>query len=260
VSCFYKVKSKHKLEEYLVWLKNFLEIPMNLIIFLDQFKDHDIYSYIMNIRKDMINKTLIIDRKIEDMNTYKHSDYWNYCYSIDSEKYHSPELYMLWNEKTYMVEESIRINPYNSDWFFWVDMGCCRNNNRHFLNFPNYNVVKNYDKEKIIISFIEKIKSSDYNLNDNGIPNIFQNKSNDMACDPVVRVQAGFFGGHVNGWKVWIDNFNTILNQFINYKVFGGKEQNIMSTVAIKYKDNIQPFYPDRSNGDMWFDFLAKFS
>jgi hypothetical protein len=121
---------------------------MNIIIFLDM-NDTLTYNHIMNCRKDYMDKTMIISEKIQDWATYKYLDYWNHCHNIDRENsYHSVELYMLWNEKTYFVKRAMEKNPFNSEWFFWSDIGCCRNDNdkNKFMSFPNYNKVINYDQ------------------------------------------------------------------------------------------------------------------
>ena len=264
VTCFYNLdkKSKHSNDKYYKWISNFLNKPMNIIIFLDK-DDIYTYNYIMNCRKHFFNKTYIISQKMEEWNTYKYIDYWNYCHSIDSEKdIHSIELYMLWNEKTYFLKKASKLNPFNSDWFFWTDIGCCRNDNDKdkFMTFPNYNKIINYDKNKIILSLINPMHDIYYTLNSNGIPSLLDNITYNRSCNIINLVQAGFFGGHINGLKDWFEIYDSILELFINNKIFGGKEQNLMTAALILYKEKMQTISPVYRGIDIWFDFLISFS
>jgi glycosyl transferase family 25 len=264
VTCFYDLKKKSKIDtaKYYIWMKNFLNKPMNIIIYLDK-DDMNVYDFIIECRKDYLNRTHIIFEKIEEWETYKYIDYWNYCHTIDSENsYHSPELYMLWNEKTFFIKRAMQKNPFNSEWFFWTDIGCCRNDSdsEKFMSYPSYNKVINYSRNKIILSFIDEIKHYYYNLNSVGIPLVLQNISNDRACNPVNGVQGGFFGGHMYGLNLWFNLYQDTLKLFMDNKVFGGKDQNLMITIAIKHGEHVEKSMATSRYGDIWFDFLHRFS
>ena len=255
VTCFYDLKSKSKnsSSKYYDWMKNFLNKPMNIIIYIDR-DDIKAYNFIIEHRKDFMDKTHIIRERIDEWETYKYLDYWKHCYTIDSEKsYHSLELYMLWNEKTYFIERSMRINPFNSEWFFWTDIGCCRNDSdiNKFMSYPNYDKIQKYDMNKIIISSIDPIKCNDTN---EYIPQMFS--SNNL----ISGIQGGFFGGHINSIKKWIDTYNMTLKIFINNNIFGGKDQNIMTYIAIKNTEFVHIINASDKYGDKWFDFLYTFS
>jgi hypothetical protein len=242
-------------------MRNFLRLNSNLIIFLDKDNDIETYNFIIECRKSCLERTHIISLKIEEWEMYKHYKYWLYCHQIDIEKgRHSPELYMLWNEKTYFVEKAIEKNPFESKWFFWTDIGCCRNKNdiSKIINYPN--IFKLLDLElntnKMLLSYIEPLQESDILLDDNGIPLIFNNKSSTQSCDNIIRVQGGFFGGNIDCWKRWTQLYTNTIELFIKNNVFGGKDQYIMATIDIKYQEDIQSYQSIDKFGDIWFYFL----
>ena len=154
VTAYYQIKSKFSNETYLSWMSNFLKIPCNLVIFTDD----NSYETIFNMRKgnNLEHKTHIIVKKLEEWYNYKFLDYYRYCHTIDIENNsHTPELYMLWNEKSYFVKEIIEKNPFNSEWFFWTDIGCVRDIKmlNKIYTYPNDDKIINLDfKKKIYIS------------------------------------------------------------------------------------------------------------
>ena len=107
--------------------------------------------------------------------------------------------------------------------------------------------------------FIQNFHDNDFHRDDKGIPLIFKNKG-DKSCDDIIRIQGGFFGGHLNCWKVWIENFEKMLNIFMESKTFIGKDQYLMASVYINYKDSINLIPASVKYGDPCFYFLYHFS
>ena len=260
VTAYYNIKSKFPSSTYLSWMENFLKIPCNLVVFTDE-KSYDI---IKNFRSSfgLEHKTLVILKKIEDFFNYQYLDYYSYCHSIDVEKgYHTPELYMIWNEKSYFVKEVLEKNPFHSEWFFWTDIGCVRDVKMFdfICNYPNDDKVNNLNKEKMNLIYIENFQDNDFQKDDKGIPLIFNNKE-DKSCDIITRIQGGFFGGHLNSWKGWIEKFEKVFNHFMESKTFAGKDQYLMANVYINDRESINLIQANGMYGDPWFYFLYHFS
>ena len=260
VTAYYNIKSKFPSGKYLSWMENFLRIPCHLVVFTDE----NSYNIIKNFRKryNLEEKTYIILKKIEEFHNYQYIDYYRYSHSIDRENgYHSPELYMIWNEKSYFVKEALSINPFHSEWFFWTDIGCVRNYDMlsKIFSYPNDNKINNLDKEKMNLICIENFRDNDFSLDERGVPNIFKNREG-RSCSDIVRVQGGFFGGHINCWERWIEKFEDILKVFMESKTFIGKDQYLMASVYIKNKDQVNLLYANKDHGDPWFYFLYHFS
>ena len=115
VTGFFRMNSKFTQHTYNMWMDTFLKLDEFMVIFTDTHN----YDYISSRRNT--SNTYIIITSIENFVVAKYIHYWKYCHSIDLEKgYHSTDLYMIWNEKTYFIDKAINLNPFNCDYFFWM--------------------------------------------------------------------------------------------------------------------------------------------
>ena len=66
----------------------------------------------------------------------------------------SVELNLIWNEKIFLIQKAKNINPFNSEYFLWIDAGICtyRNIKPPKNNFPDLNKVNSLPKDKFIYS------------------------------------------------------------------------------------------------------------
>lgn len=251
VTAFFSMPSKFTVNDYLIWMKNFLSLDENMVI----FTDNENYEYINSLRNS--SNTHIIVTSIDKFETYKYIDYWTYCKSIDIEYYHSKELYMIWNEKTFFVEKAININKFNSEYFFWMDIGCIRDENM-IPCIKKFSCI-GIDKNKPILSTISH-RNINKQLNDDGISVDLQN-NNGRSCFIIDYIQGGFFGGHTQALKKWINLYKNELELFVRTKTFGGKDQYIMNNISIKYTDELYCLKPDSQVlFNQWFSFLIRMS
>jgi hypothetical protein len=63
------------------------------------------------------------------------------------------------------------------------------------------------------------------------------------------------FGGTAETLLKWHDLYYNMLEHFISIDRFIGKDQNIMSSVAIIHKDIVGLIYPQQKCHDIWFYF-----
>lgn len=143
VSCYFPVNNKHN-NKYLEWFKNTLSINCPYIFFTEK----DSIEIIKSFRKDL--PTYYIITKIEDLYTYKYKNKM----IVDSIHCPSAELNMIWNEKIFMIKKAYELNPFNSDWFKWIDAGICiyRDISPPNTVFPNIDTLNNLPKDKFIYS------------------------------------------------------------------------------------------------------------
>ena len=141
VSGYWKIKNKHN-NKFEYWFKNSLKINCPYIFFGDRESIELVKSY----RGDL--PTYYIELNIEDFITYKYKDkmitHHKHCPSV--------ELNLIWNEKIFMIERALKINPFLCDFFMWIDAGICvyRNKKPPSIPFPNINKLNKLPKDKFI--------------------------------------------------------------------------------------------------------------
>lgn len=150
VSAYYEVKNKHN-NKYNEWFKNTLSINCPYVFFTNK----ENFSFIKSFRKDL--PTYFIEYDIKDFYTYKYID------KIKTDPIHCPsvELNLIWNEKIFMILKAKEINPFNTEWFKWMDAGICiyRNIKPPESIFPNINKINELPKDKFIYSSSNKYNS-----------------------------------------------------------------------------------------------------
>ncbi|AYV86323.1 MAG: hypothetical protein Solumvirus4_21 [Solumvirus sp.] len=278
VTGFFQSKTKkYTQDEYFKYIDYFVQLKCNMIIFSDTLS----YDKIKSLRSP--HNTRVYLHNIEDFYVNKYNDFWTWCKTVDTEQYHSKDLYMIWAERhTHLMKEAAKCNPFKSEYFIWVDIGAIRND--YILGiaqntFPNINkITKLIPKDKIMICAPWPIEKSYYGMsemkgidtkidNPNKISTRLLNMTNGKDDPKSVIVQGGCFGAHISQIGEWSKLYEQHLNLFIQNNVYGGKDQAIMGNSYLnspekfvlitgewsKSKDQVQ-----RENE--WFHFFETFS
>ena len=151
VSCYYNVKNKHD-NSYLKWFENTLAIQCPYVFFTTK----ENIEFIKKCRKDL--PTYFIEYNIEDFYMYSFKE------KMITHPIHCPsvELNLIWNEKIFMMEKAKELNPFQSDWFQWMDSGICvfRDKMPPQISYPNKDKINFLPKNKFIYcssyNYIEK--------------------------------------------------------------------------------------------------------
>ena len=117
VSAYYKIKSKHKPEDYYIWLRNFALLNKSMVFFASK----EFMPAFKELRpKELYNKTVFIELEMEDFFVYKNFyNEFQESFKIDHEnKYHTVPLYLIWAEKATFVKKAILSNYFQSKCFF----------------------------------------------------------------------------------------------------------------------------------------------
>jgi hypothetical protein len=147
-------KSKFNNYKYVEWFNNSLCINSPLIFFSDNIST---INLVKKIRKNLPTYYVILD--MNKFVTQKYKD----LFIIDNRQSPSKELNMIWNEKIFLVQKSLEINPFNSNFYCWYDAGLCLFRDRKipeikldssFLNknkisFTNPSHIKKYEQNKL---------------------------------------------------------------------------------------------------------------
>ena len=112
-----------------------MEIPKKNYFCLNTFLN--LYKGIVFITNSIWN--IMNDfEKIRGKNYLK--EYKEKQWHLDKEKnIHSPELYAVWNLKTFLLRKISKENPFKSQFFIYTDSGAWRI--KQFINWPNKNFV-----------------------------------------------------------------------------------------------------------------------
>ncbi len=143
VSGYWKIKNKHG-DNFNNWFKHSLKINCPYVFFGDKESIELVKTY----RGDL--PTYYIELNIEEFTTYKYKD------NMKTDEIHCPsiELNLIWNEKIYMIQRALKINPFSSNFFIWMDAGICiyRNKPPPPFPFPNKKKLNTLPKDKFIFS------------------------------------------------------------------------------------------------------------
>jgi hypothetical protein len=212
VSCYYEIKNKYG-NKFNGWFKNTLAINCPYVIFSNKRGIELIKQYRGSY------PTYYIELEIEDFYTYKYKD------RIRTHSVHCPsvELNLVWNEKIFMLEKAHLLNPFNSEWFKWIDAGICTYRYLYPPQtvFPNLEKMKKLPADKFIYS-----SSQPYNENSVKNTNYYH---------------------HISGTYILHKN---VINQFVTiYKAYFDRlldKNNIWTDQVILthiYKDNPNLFF-----------------
>ena len=143
VSGFWIVNNKHG-NQYMDWFENTLKVNCPYVFFSDKETTEIIKKY----RQDL--PTFYVECNIEDFFTYKYKD------KMITHPIHCPsiELNLIWNEKIFLIEKALELNPFSTEFFCWIDAGICtyRDNLPPKLSFPDIDKLNKLPKDKFIYS------------------------------------------------------------------------------------------------------------
>jgi len=143
VSGYWRIHNKHG-NLFDKWFENTLKINCPYVF----FSDKETIEFIRKYRKDL--PTYYIELDIEDFYTYQYKD------RMITHNIHCPsvELNLIWNEKIFLIQKALELNPFGSDYFMWNDAGVCvfRNTTPPPYSFPNIDKLSKLSKDKFIYS------------------------------------------------------------------------------------------------------------
>lgn len=237
-------KSKKNHKTYLEWMQNILIIQSPMVIFCDK----DSVKTIEEKRKDKATITKIIVIDFTEFYTYQYyHTFQSHYQDKDHEKYHNPYLYLIWSDKSHFLKRAAEMNPFSTNTFLWVDIGCFRRKNTEFIHWPKPNKIPT---DKILLLSVYPFTKEEYETD--RIENL-----PDFQFSPG-RIGGTIFGGSASSILKWHDAFYQMLEYFITIDRFIGKDQNIMSSVAIMHKDLVHLVDPKPDYYDRWF-YLHKY-
>lgn len=148
VSGYWSITNKHHNDKYNEWFVNTLAVNCPYVFFSNKGG----IEFIRKFRKDL--PTHYIELEIKDFDTYKYKD------KFKTDPMHCPsvELNLIWHEKLFLIKRASELNPFNSEWFHWIDAGHCiyRTESPPSSVFPDPEKIDKLPKDKFIYSSSEE--------------------------------------------------------------------------------------------------------
>ena len=225
-------KSKHSTSKYDTWMGNMLSLQDAMVIFTSP----DLVSKIESLRAHAMNRTKIISMKLSDtMMMSKYSmGFWKNQFTKDPEKYHSPELYIIWQEKTNFLKRAKDLNPFGSDFLAWVDIGFFRN--------------KKYNNQVMIKRIPYDLRNNQVMLLD--VTSLVAHLPKRITGDGKY-LGGGFIGGYGDGIDNWYNTYYSYLDSK-KTEFIGTDQPRYYQTCALN-KGLCNIVQPKSGYGDKWF-------
>jgi len=245
VTCYYPVKTgKHSENDYMSWIKNFMKLKSPVVVFTTQ----EYVEKIKTLREDRPIHIEIIE--FEELYMWKkYSAQWIKHYDLDPEKHiHSPKLYAVWAQKSGFVKDTITLNPFNTTYFFWCDIGAFRIEADMHL-YKTFPMTSYFQPEKMLFGSIFSLTDDDKIMREDGIIGDF--------TDPRKwRIVGGLWGGDTKACLNWNIAYEKMLNKYFDVGRFAGKEQSVMMSTWLANPE--LGFFTKPRDGvycidDLWF-------
>jgi hypothetical protein len=204
VSSFFQVKhNKYSSNSYLNWFENTLNVNCPYVFFTSA----DMVDTIKKYRKDFPTVFVVCD--ISGFETFKYSK------RLITSQIHCPsiELNLIWLEKVVMMKKAKDMNPFKSEWFHWIDAGCCslrtmdgiKTLRTDFVEFAN-----SLPKDKFIFSSSEpynkaQIRKCNYYHCISGTSYLLHM----LAIDSFYDKYSDYLNTVLNKKNIWIDHLPT---------------------------------------------------
>jgi len=219
VTAYFKMRSKHTYEEYILWMSNMLAFRDCMVIFTDQ------KSAILEHRNETL-PTVIISLFIETTMVYNMLTdvQWWIMENMDPEKDkgHNKKLYSVWNEKTNFMKTAADKNYFNSNYFLWLDIGAVRHEAH-----KNMTLVRRLPLDDgVLLLSLGNFTQEDLEVSDKG------KSLKDFRTK--VHLGGGAIGCPISILDKWHAKFYENIRFYIKTDRFLGKDQNVMASTCIE--------------------------
>jgi hypothetical protein len=226
VTAYFNIPSKKGDGVYKEWMKNMLIIENPMVIYTDVVS----VGYISELRRDKMDITRILVMTFKEFYCYKYYDTFVEQNKRDHERRigHSVELYMVWCEKSNFLKKTIMDNPFGTEYFLWVDIGCFREPNHKYIKWPLDTRMKTIPPGRVLLCEVYPFTVAELRCN-----------RFEMLPDYtyVNRIGGTIFGGSRETLLVWWEKYYGMVEAFIGANRLIIKDQTIMNSVYLLNRD-----------------------
>jgi hypothetical protein len=226
------------------WASTFLQLKSPIILFTEE----SMVSVILEKRGD--RPIHIITTPFSELETWKlYESKWKEHHSIDPEKHiHTPELYAVWAEKPFFVERAIKHNPFQTEFFFWCDIGAFRDPHISQTILDSFPSTRYLESDQILFQSVGDVKASDWVQKADGIRGeCISHTWNE------IRLVGGLWGGGRNACLRWKNAYQQMLEAYFRAGRFAGKDQQVMLSAYLDDTTLAKVVRCTKYNIDEWF-------
>ncbi|CAF1348345.1 unnamed protein product [Adineta steineri] len=241
-------KSKHSKAQYQSWLENLLGFCQSPIIIYTSIEYQPI---LQGLRRNNSLRTHFIveyNSPLEMPPIKRLVPIFEQQYPSDPERaYHSVELYAVWCAKSFILNRSAELNPFQTKYFLYIDAGAFRSSKYRFQSWPYepsiHSILAN---NRLLLGMISPL------------PRQFCPLSYTINKGPIRHnlIEGGLIGGTSDIIHWWTSVFYETINIYTSKNLFIGKDQYLMNAIALTYPHRINMMLSFRTScGDVWFAF-----
>ena len=239
VSAFYEIPSKASIEFYLPHVNRFFNyITQECVFFTNNSTYTKLEPIIVKYNKKNIHVTLLEFEELPGL-AYRDYNFWKDQCKIDVEKYHTPELAIIWHNKSHLVKKATTITDHK--YYIWCDSGCIRNE----------------QWKDICSNFGHRNRITDNTISVQLLRGLPYNKV--YFSYPDVYVAGAIMGGERNMWEVFIQEYEKTIDKYVSNSVCCNMDQYIIASSILSNPTIFTPvLYNHAEHGcpDSWFFFL----
>jgi hypothetical protein len=263
-TCWYVLKSKFPIKQYLVWIKNFLSIVnnFNLVIYTNE----ESFKFIAPLINKRNTNIKVIIKPIEEFYTYKYKDFWIKNHEMSNMELHKKtdwKLNMLWNEKVFFVQETIKNQYFSTMYYGWCDIGYFRNkptdlHTYYLKDWPNNKkLLSNYFKKICIHYACVQNDTFNYWRQQNDIKTHY---NNNLKTNPNCNHTESCFAGGFFIMPIFLSNhyaklYDGKLNYYFSNDFFIKDDQIIVKDIIFTNEKLFDIHKEDNKMFDNWFMF-----
>lgn len=235
VSAYFKIPGKRPHEFYLEYIRNFFASISGDVVF---FTTSELVSELSPIPK---NVTVCVTT-FEACNTITEwgMDFWNRQSARDVEKYHTPQIGIMWCAKKEFVLRAMKIRP-NESVFIWCDAGCIRDKR-------SMEAAKQFGTRTMIplndgTLHVQELVKQEVDL------------TKTLHAFPEHWIAGAIMGGTRNAWLQYKDAYDEVLQEYDEHGVGACQDQYVTATCIQKYPNRFTR-HREKVSIDDWFKFL----
>jgi len=247
VSAYYEMSSKNKKQDYLKWIRLFLEtIPCYLVFFTEEH----LVPFIKECRRNFEDRTVVITLSRDNWEANKRYPQrtWDELFSKDPEKeiITSPEVYKVWYEKSEFVMRAIELNPFGHSDFVWADAGIFRDPRlvKLAMGFPRAGRIPT--NRIMVLNVWAFVRNDDVIREVNG--QFFPGGGEDRP-----RIGGGIVAASKELWFEFSNLYKSTVERYRKAEIFWGKDQTILKTLVLENKTKFSLIELKPTAPEMWF-------